>query len=176
MSNYFDCKYIQKIPEIQRDGYYARVYREQFAGKIPTPKPKPIEPEMEPEIDPKEDLENWGNLETAKSNEFRILPYTQSDEIKRLEKENKKLQELIVSLKSEDKNKNKEKQLLGTIQHLQSLIRSSEPVCKICYEKPIQMVFSDCNHACCCESCSTKLKQCPICRKRISSMLRIVFS
>lgn len=48
-----------------------------------------------------------------------------------------------------------------------------ENVCKICLEKPLDCVLLNCNHFCCCTSCASKLKSCPICRKKIDKILRV---
>jgi len=45
--------------------------------------------------------------------------------------------------------------------------------CVICLEKDKCFLFLPCRHVSCCEDCSNKVNQCPICRNRIDSKLKI---
>ncbi|XP_055327739.1 baculoviral IAP repeat-containing protein 7-like [Paramacrobiotus metropolitanus] len=48
--------------------------------------------------------------------------------------------------------------------------------CKVCLDKPCNMVFQPCGHAACCHTCSEKLQSCPVCRQSIQSRMRVYFS
>ena len=41
-----------------------------------------------------------------------------------------------------------------------------DKICSICYENPINSVFSLCGHACSCLNCAKKLEKCPFCGKK----------
>lgn len=45
--------------------------------------------------------------------------------------------------------------------------------CVICMEKCKDTVFDPCRHRCACQSCASKLRSCPICRKNIAKQLLI---
>ncbi|XP_071144499.1 polyadenylate-binding protein-interacting protein 1-like [Mytilus edulis] len=51
-------------------------------------------------------------------------------------------------------------------------------MCKICFDDPVEVTFLPCMHVCCCKNCSDKLKvkQCPICRKRIRQSRPLYFA
>jgi len=44
--------------------------------------------------------------------------------------------------------------------------------CVVCFDNDISIVFGPCGHACCCEECSTRLSDCPVCRTRIDTKMR----
>ena len=44
--------------------------------------------------------------------------------------------------------------------------------CKICMERPVQVVLKPCGHALMCTQCSATVQQCPACRKRIEETIR----
>jgi hypothetical protein len=48
--------------------------------------------------------------------------------------------------------------------------------CSICMDHPVDCVFVPCGHACTCSSCSSKMAECPICRQKHKSVLRIMFN
>eukprot|EP01111_Echinosteliopsis_oligospora_P009626 TRINITY_DN2855_c0_g1_i2.p1 TRINITY_DN2855_c0_g1~~TRINITY_DN2855_c0_g1_i2.p1 ORF type:complete len:400 (+),score=131.18 TRINITY_DN2855_c0_g1_i2:125-1324(+) len=48
-----------------------------------------------------------------------------------------------------------------------------EGKCKICYDRPIDTVILRCGHLAICLRCSKQLKDCPICRKPITEIVRI---
>jgi hypothetical protein len=48
--------------------------------------------------------------------------------------------------------------------------------CKICFERPFEVVFVPCAHAVCCAQCSHGQNACPICRREIVSATRLIFS
>ncbi|GAB1604799.1 baculoviral IAP repeat-containing protein 7-B-like isoform X1 [Argonauta hians] len=49
----------------------------------------------------------------------------------------------------------------------------NEVMCKICFEKDIEVVFKPCKHMVCCVECSKKQLECPICRTKIEEKERI---
>ena len=49
-----------------------------------------------------------------------------------------------------------------------------EKMCIACMEKTYDSIFIDCGHMCCCYSCGSRLKKCPICR--VETKCRRVYS
>lgn len=45
--------------------------------------------------------------------------------------------------------------------------------CLLCYSKQREILFMNCKHLLCCNSCSEKLKKCPICREIIVEKIKI---
>ncbi|XP_067417655.1 E3 ubiquitin-protein ligase LRSAM1 isoform X2 [Emydura macquarii macquarii] len=52
--------------------------------------------------------------------------------------------------------------------------RKSE--CVVCMEREAQMIFLNCGHVCCCQTCCEALHICPLCRKDIVQRVRIFHS
>eukprot|EP00929_Paragymnodinium_shiwhaense_P099455 TRINITY_DN61113_c0_g1_i2.p1 TRINITY_DN61113_c0_g1~~TRINITY_DN61113_c0_g1_i2.p1 ORF type:complete len:293 (-),score=16.66 TRINITY_DN61113_c0_g1_i2:8-817(-) len=50
---------------------------------------------------------------------------------------------------------------------------SSDNLCRICFERPLEMAFSPCGHYCTCMDCSHVVSDCPLCQRAIQSRLRI---
>ena len=48
--------------------------------------------------------------------------------------------------------------------------------CKICLDREIAVVFLECGHVVCCDECSKKVFECPICRQPIKAKVRAFFS
>jgi len=48
-----------------------------------------------------------------------------------------------------------------------------EPQCAVCLSAPPTHVFVPCGHMCCCGSCAALIRQCCICRKDISTSVRV---
>lgn len=48
--------------------------------------------------------------------------------------------------------------------------------CCICLQSPREIAFVPCGHTLCCQDCSRKVKECPVCRKKIFRRLKIFFS
>lgn len=46
-------------------------------------------------------------------------------------------------------------------------------LCKICMERDVEVIFLPCKHFVCCASCSTAVRECPICRVAIASIEKI---
>ncbi|XP_072488599.1 E3 ubiquitin-protein ligase LRSAM1 isoform X3 [Notamacropus eugenii] len=53
-------------------------------------------------------------------------------------------------------------------------VQASE--CVVCLEREAQMIFLNCGHVCCCQSCCQPLRTCPLCRQNIVQCLRIYHS
>lgn len=45
-------------------------------------------------------------------------------------------------------------------------------LCIICLEQEYNVVFVPCGHMCCCTSCSSRLSECPLCRRHIEQVVR----
>lgn len=50
---------------------------------------------------------------------------------------------------------------------------SSDCVCRVCYDKPFNVVLVPCGHLAVCSSCAERCKDCPICRRSIRGTVRI---
>jgi len=48
-----------------------------------------------------------------------------------------------------------------------------ENICKVCFENPINCVLLKCGHMVVCVDCGTNIKNCPICRRTISEIVKI---
>ncbi|XP_042334271.1 E3 ubiquitin-protein ligase LRSAM1 isoform X2 [Sceloporus undulatus] len=48
--------------------------------------------------------------------------------------------------------------------------------CVVCMERQAQVVFLNCGHVCCCQTCSDALNTCPLCRKDIIHRIRLFHS
>lgn len=46
-------------------------------------------------------------------------------------------------------------------------------MCIVCYERKIGIAFMNCAHTCVCEECSKVLKECPLCRNKIVSKIKV---
>lgn len=53
---------------------------------------------------------------------------------------------------------------------LQNMI--DERTCKVCLDRVSNCVFQPCGHVCCCVSCSSALKKCPICRQTLHKVYK----
>lgn len=51
---------------------------------------------------------------------------------------------------------------------------SSESLCRVCYDRPINVVLVPCGHFDVCASCAERCKDCPICRRPIRGTVRIL--
>ena len=61
-----------------------------------------------------------------------------------------------------------------------------DQICKVCYDKKINVVLIPCNHAPICNTCAINMfrrtsqynsdRKCPICRRNVSSHIEIIFS
>ena len=48
-------------------------------------------------------------------------------------------------------------------------------MCKVCMENQIQMTFMPCGHLVCCGQCALVMEDCPICRTKISGMVKTYY-
>ncbi|XP_038230261.1 E3 ubiquitin-protein ligase LRSAM1 isoform X2 [Dermochelys coriacea] len=48
--------------------------------------------------------------------------------------------------------------------------------CVVCMDQEAQMIFLNCGHVCCCQTCCEALRICPLCRKDIVQRVRIFHS
>ncbi|XP_034241600.1 baculoviral IAP repeat-containing protein 7-A-like [Thrips palmi] len=53
--------------------------------------------------------------------------------------------------------------------------QTSRPVCKICFERPIDLVALPCCHMTACTQCLSTQKNCGVCRQLIKYVLRVLF-
>lgn len=47
------------------------------------------------------------------------------------------------------------------------------PECIVCCAKPKNILLQPCNHVCACKECASKLSSCPVCRKAVTSKVKI---
>eukprot|EP00741_Cyanophora_paradoxa_P021038 tig00021326_g20307.t1 len=60
---------------------------------------------------------------------------------------------------------------------VQEMERETErKACKICLDRSAGVAFNPCGHIVSCDTCSTRLRECPMCRQRIVSRLRVYHS
>ena len=52
---------------------------------------------------------------------------------------------------------------------------NAERQCKVCLTSQTNRVFQPCGHMVCCDICSKRLRNCPICRDKIKSLVIVVF-
>jgi hypothetical protein len=48
------------------------------------------------------------------------------------------------------------------------------PLCVVCLDNPKTTAFSPCGHRCVCETCATKLQNCPLCGEEVTATLKIL--
>ena len=48
--------------------------------------------------------------------------------------------------------------------------------CVICLEEARAVVFLPCKHIACCEKCAKAIKNCPVCRTAVESILQVFIS
>uniref|UniRef100_A0A8C3T7H4 Leucine rich repeat and sterile alpha motif containing 1 n=1 Tax=Chelydra serpentina TaxID=8475 RepID=A0A8C3T7H4_CHESE len=65
-------------------------------------------------------------------------------------------------------------EILPSVPQLELAERKSE--CVVCMEQEAQMIFLNCGHVCCCQTCCEALRICPLCRKDIVQRVRIFHS
>ena len=51
--------------------------------------------------------------------------------------------------------------------------QAAETQCVVCYGRRRAVAFTPCGHACACEQCAGRLRDCPMCRKPITQKIRI---
>lgn len=55
-------------------------------------------------------------------------------------------------------------------QKYKNQILSDQNLCKICCSEQIQVLYSPCGHLYSCQNCASKIRKCPVCRKRIEKL------
>jgi hypothetical protein len=130
------------------EGYYARTYREQFAGFV-SPPPKQQTDDAEKPPPPPPPLDNG-------------LPPTVEKPIDR-PTEADRLRTEIDRLKNELRSMHAELNRTKTVKGI-------KPACTV------SVVFVDCKHACCCRRCAEQLAICPICRAAVRHAAAVIFS
>lgn len=63
----------------------------------------------------------------------------------------------------------------GATQHSNESSRSANNlggICKICYSNSIELLFLPCMHSASCQSCASRLQNCPFCRATITARIR----
>jgi hypothetical protein len=53
--------------------------------------------------------------------------------------------------------------------------QETERLCRICYEETADAAFYDCGHVLACLGCARRIDQCPVCRKRVLSAMKLYF-
>ena len=105
--------------------------------------------------------------------------------LENIEDENQKLVQnqnsdnKINNLETQAKNlENQAKTLENQAENLEYQAKNleKERFCKICIQAEICYAFIPCGHQVTCENCVTELKDCPICRKKITNSLKIYLS
>jgi hypothetical protein len=54
--------------------------------------------------------------------------------------------------------------------------QEAEKLCRVCYENGAETCFYDCGHVVACIMCAKKVDNCPICRKRVLSSIRLYYT
>ena len=103
----------------------------------------------------KEQDEIWQNLQRMQGNKLEGLTLKQ---LEALEEELFGAMKRVTAKKAEAVVQEKE---------------AEKKLCIICMEKPRDIVFVDCSHLCCCQACSDKVTNCPLCRKQVTSKLKV---
>lgn len=55
------------------------------------------------------------------------------------------------------------------------LAQEAERLCRICWEESAEAAFYDCGHVVACMNCARRVDQCPVCRKRVTSALKLYY-
>ena len=64
----------------------------------------------------------------------------------------------------------------GLVRNKGNVENNNELKCKICFNNKIDVLCSPCNHVCICSNCSSRIKECPMCRKQIKKFDKIYIS
>lgn len=52
---------------------------------------------------------------------------------------------------------------------------NDDKLCKICYERERDIAYIPCGHVATCSKCTSSIRLCPICREKLSEVLKIYF-
>ena len=119
-------------------------------------------------------------LEKRNQENLRVLETINKsiDNIRLLEKEEKRQQDLLILQRNKIILCIKEEQLkLNELKKKHSLTLETIKLfeCNICMENLNKKVCVPCGH-CFCEKCSISLEECPICRQKVDSIISIYFN
>tara|TARA_R110002003_G_scaffold159_4_gene13753 strand:- start:5349 stop:9092 length:3744 start_codon:yes stop_codon:yes gene_type:complete len=53
--------------------------------------------------------------------------------------------------------------------------QEAERMCRICWDEPAEAAFYDCGHVVACLSCAREVQNCPVCRKRVLSAMKLYY-
>ena len=125
---------------------------------------------------PLEVLEYWENIEreNQRHKETLVFMETLMKRCENLQIQNQNLEGQNQTLQVQNDN------LQAHATNLEALAKIAEDsqLCKICMENEISFVFIPCGHLITCENCalSENLKNCPMCRKQITTRLKTYLS
>ena len=125
---------------------------------------------------PLEVLEYWENIEreNQRHKETLVFMETLMKRCENLQIQNQNLEGQNQTLQVQNNNL----QAHATNLEAQAKIAEDSQFCKICMENEISFVFIPCGHLITCENCalSENLKNCPMCRKKITTRLKTYLS
>jgi hypothetical protein len=53
--------------------------------------------------------------------------------------------------------------------------QESERLCRICWDEPAEAVFYDCGHVVACLQCAREVQNCPVCRRRVLTAMKLYY-
>jgi hypothetical protein len=53
--------------------------------------------------------------------------------------------------------------------------QEAERMCRICWDEPAEAAFYDCGHVVACLTCAREVQNCPVCRKRVLSAMKLYY-
>jgi hypothetical protein len=53
--------------------------------------------------------------------------------------------------------------------------QEAERLCRICWDEPAEAAFYDCGHVVACLGCAREVQNCPVCRKRVLSAMKLYY-
>jgi hypothetical protein len=53
--------------------------------------------------------------------------------------------------------------------------QEAERICRICWDEPAEAAFYDCGHVVACLTCAREVQNCPVCRKRVLSAMKLYY-
>jgi hypothetical protein len=53
--------------------------------------------------------------------------------------------------------------------------QEAERMCRICWDEPAEAAFYDCGHVVACLGCAREVQNCPVCRKRVLSAMKLYY-
>ena len=130
---------------------------------------------------PTEVLEYLENIERENQKQKEALGFMDmlGKKYENLNTQNQNLELHIQTLNIKIQNfENKNKNLEAQAKNFENQAKNLEEarLCKICMEDEICYAFIPCGHQISCENCVTELKNCPICRKKITKCFKTYLS